>query len=135
MAKSTLRVVLDSNVLISALVFGGTPKAVLDDGFKEQYRLITSTFISEEVKRGLVKLGHDPTEAELLLESYETSAELVYLEEVIPLSRDSKDDPILATAMTGKASHLVTGDNDLLELKTVNGTKIITPAQFLSLQK
>jgi predicted nucleic acid-binding protein len=47
--------------------------------------------------------------------------------------RDPKDDPILACAVEGRASHLVTGDDDLLELDTYEGIRIVSPADFLKL--
>lgn len=128
-----IKVVLDSNVLISALVFKGLPWQVVSAGFREIYQPIYSHFIAEEVKRGLVKLGHTNDEAEILLTAYESVAELVYLADIKPVSRDPKDDPILATALAGKADYIVTGDKDLLVLEKYKRIVIINPANFIKI--
>lgn len=133
MAKSKLKVVLDSNILISALIFGGKPSEVLTAGFGDRYYLVTSSFISEEVVRGLVKLGHTLIEAETLVEAYESAAKLATIKNITPLSRDPKDDPILATAQHGSADYIVTGDKDLLVLEHYGKCKILKPADFLML--
>lgn len=128
--KRRLSVVLDSNILISALVFGGKPRDIVDLGFKNLIDLITSHFISEEVRRGLVKLGHGVDEAEVIIAAYESAAEIVYLEDIVPLSRDQNDDPIIATAVAGRADYIVTGDKDLLVLKRVGRVNVVSPAEF-----
>ena len=51
----------------------------------------------------------------------------------IPVCRDVDDDWILATAVAAQAEYLITGDNDLLTLKTHAGVSIVTPREFLRL--
>lgn len=122
---------LDSNVLISALVFGGKPRAIVDLGFRDAVHLLVSHFITEEVRRGLVKLGHSVDESEAIIAAYESAAEIVFLDDIPPLSRDPKDDPIIATAVAGRADCIVTGDKDLLVLKRNGRVSIVSPAEFI----
>ena len=127
-----LRAVLDSNVLVSALAFKGVPMQVVQNVFIKKFQPLTSIFIAEEVKRTLTdKLGLGRAEAEFLLDTYESVAEIILPEDIEPTSRDPKDDPILAVAIAGEADYVVTGDNDLLILKEFQGIKIISPAEFL----
>lgn len=62
-------------------------------------------------------------------------AELVTVKSKLKLSRDSKDDFLLSLSMDGKATHLITGDSDLLILKKVKKTRIVTINDFLASRK
>ena len=61
--------------------------------------------------------------------------ELVKVKSNVKLSRDNMDDFLLSLSIDGKASHLITGDADLLVLKKVKKTKILTIKSFLSKKK
>lgn len=62
-------------------------------------------------------------------------AEPIRIAERIRLCRDPKDDMLLEIAANGRASHLVTGDADLLHLDPFRGVRIVTPSAFLLLVK
>lgn len=64
-----------------------------------------------------------------------SNAEVVAIPEVLPVSRDPKDDKFLATAKAAGADYVVTEDTDLLDLKEYEGVKIITGAAFLQIIK
>jgi len=59
-------------------------------------------------------------------------AEMVEVLEKLKICRDPKDDKFLELAVAGKATHLVTGDDDLLVLNPFPGCEIISPAEFLT---
>lgn len=55
------------------------------------------------------------------------------IDQTIKECRDPKDDTILEVAINGKATHIITGDQDLLELHPFRGVAILTPTQFLEI--
>ncbi len=58
-------------------------------------------------------------------------SEQVFISEMITQCRDSKDNKFLEVAVNGNATHIITGDGDLLELHPFRGISILTPRQFL----
>jgi len=129
----TIRVVFDTNVVVSALGFGGQPLEALLRAFDEDLQLIASDETLRELERVLA-YDHLPfTEAEqaryphiLRLES-----EIVVPENTIEIVRDSDDDKFLECALEGDAEYVVSGDNDLLDLHSYKGVQIITPAELI----
>jgi uncharacterized protein len=63
--------------------------------------------------------------------SFQEKCELVELDEIPEVVRDQKDNHVLAAAMAGGCSVIVTGDRDLLELNPYEGVEIVTPKEFL----
>jgi putative PIN family toxin of toxin-antitoxin system len=125
-------VVLDTNVWVSALEFGGTPDhAVVHALTKDQ--LAISEFIRAEVERVLTKkFDRDPLELQILLDELLVQALWVEVTgEVKGVCRDSKDDAILETAWRAQADYLVAGDKDLLTLAKFGHTAIIPPSEYL----
>ena len=127
-------VVLDCNVLVSAIGWGGNPRLVLDAVFSGLAEAIGSDEIWREYEERV---------PEILLAA-ERSADpipvlghllaLARFVEPVPLgrrrSRDAKDDPYIATALAGGAC-IVTNDRDLLDMGKPFGVPILTPAEFL----
>jgi len=127
-------VVLDTNVWVSALEFGGTPdRAVLRA--LTQDRLAISDFIRAEIASVLTgKFGRDPVELETELDELLIEARWVEVTgEVRGICRDPKDDAILETAWRAQADYLVAGDKDLLSLGVFRGTRIVSPAAYLAI--
>lgn len=69
------------------------------------------------------------------LELLNSDAEWISPDIKVAASRDSKDNPVLECAVAGQADFIITGDKDLLDLKSFRGIKIITPRQFLMVLK
>jgi len=69
---------------------------------------------------------------ERLLLQIKNEAEFIEVTSDIRLCRDPKDDFLLSLAKDGKATHLITGDKDLLDIETFGATKIVTIADYLS---
>lgn len=127
-------VVLDTNVWISALEFGGVPDKALVRALGED-QLAISAYIESEILRVLQsKFGRDPERSQVRLDELLTRAIVVKVTgEVRGICRDPKDDAILETAWKAGADYLVAGDKDLLALKEFRGIAIVTPAEYLRL--
>lgn len=135
-----LRVVLDTNVIISGLISPkGPPAGILKALKAGRFILVTSQAINEEIlevmdrprlrdKYGLADHMFDI--AFILWEQAEIVAKLPTLK----ATKDPDDDKFLAAAVGGLAHYLVTGDiKDLLGLGEYKGTRIVSPDQFLSI--
>jgi putative PIN family toxin of toxin-antitoxin system len=124
--------VLDTNVLVSALITpGGLPDKLLQHWEANDFTLVTSSAQLDELRRVLAydKLQRfiHPEQAARLLENIRSFAVLAVNLPELNVSSDADDNLILATAIAGRASHLITGDKaDLLLLKAVNDVAIIT---------
>jgi putative PIN family toxin of toxin-antitoxin system len=125
-------VVLDSNVWISALEFGGAPDLAVFRALTRD-RLAISEFIQAEILRVLTtKFGRDPLELQALLDELLVDCLSVEVTGKIKgICRDPKDDAILETAWRARADYLVAGDKDLLSLGMFRGTAIVSPAMYL----
>jgi len=128
-----VRVVLDTNVFIAAVVADGLCRDLV------RVRVLPNTLITSEpllhelrtISRA--KFAVDPVELPLL-EQLNEEAEIVTPAELRGgICRDEDDDVVLATALAGKADVIVTGDEDLLLLKKFRGIEILSPRQFLKL--
>lgn len=128
-----MRIVLDTNVLVSALITRDTPPDRLYIAWKKkQFELLTSDWQLNELsgvlnKSKLQRYLTDKSGTNLLAEMAEFADIATHLPTVL-LSPDPDDNFILATAIAGEADYLVTGDKrDLLSLADVQGIPIITP--------
>jgi putative PIN family toxin of toxin-antitoxin system len=94
--------------------------------------VVASAFILEEFRRNLVKkfgaTGPDASAAADLLRSRFTLVDPKPLE--APACRDPDDDVVLATAVAGSSELLVTGDRDLLDLRSYGQLRIVSPGDF-----
>ena len=132
-----MRIVLDTNVLVSALITKGTPPDLLYQAWDAgSFQLVTSSAQLDDVERVFAYKKLRPyitrDEAEALLETIIAAAFVVARLPVIDSSPDPDDNVILATAIVGKVDLLVTGDKSgLLELKAVHGIPIVTPKEAL----
>lgn len=125
-------VVLDSNVWVSALEFGGTPGLALTQALTVD-QLAISDFIEHEVIRVLTRKFHRELGAlRVVLDDLLPWAYRVQIRHAISgICRDPNDDPILETAVAANADLLVAGDRDLLSLKSFQGIGIVTPMDYL----
>lgn len=132
MVKNRIKVVLDTNVLISAIVFGGIPKKVLNLILKEKFIGVTSISLMAELSEVVhKKFPFRKSDLEYLEDQMITDFEIVKPRKVLRAVRDDDDNRVLEAAVEGGCEFIVTGDEDLLILKTFREIKIITPAEFL----
>jgi putative PIN family toxin of toxin-antitoxin system len=126
-----VRIVLDTNVLVSALHFGGRPRRLLDDVLRGDHTLIIGPAILGELEAVLVKTcGWTSDRAAAVRAEIEAIAEVVTPVEIPRVCRDPDDDQILAIAVIGTVDALVTGDADLLALGAHRGVTISSIADF-----
>lgn len=125
------RIILDTNVFLSALIFGGLPGKVLNFELTEHI-VITTSLLLEEILEKMVNKFHAPKE--ILYAFYN----LVEITEMIPVDpktytelKDQNDSYLLTLAETAKADILITGDTKhLLTLNPWKETQIISPRVF-----
>ncbi len=128
------RIVVDTNVWLSALVFGGIPRCVVELFVHGTVEVVLSEEIFTEMRRKVASkfpdFASDLARMELLLCN---DAETVKLGEItITICRDPGDNRILETAVVGGCDYIVTGDKDLLTLGIYKGIRIMKPADFLT---
>ncbi|MBF0315786.1 MAG: putative toxin-antitoxin system toxin component, PIN family [Oligoflexia bacterium] len=132
--KNPFTVCLDSNVIISGIVFGGLPLRLLEMALSRQYHLVLGTNIISEVSGKLVsKLGLSPSEVSTVLDDLKNVASLFVPVGDMEIISHVKDNLVLEVAINAGCDILVTGDKKhLLPLISVQGVKIESPAQFIS---
>jgi putative PIN family toxin of toxin-antitoxin system len=132
-----VRIVLDTNVLISALAFPGSkPDQVLRRVRRGEIELFISPFILAELDRVLrEKFGFSKKETEARVRVVRSMAHLIHPTEQINVVTAKEDDNrILECALAAQAEFLVTGDKEhLLPLGSYRDTRIVAPAHFLDL--
>jgi putative PIN family toxin of toxin-antitoxin system len=128
-----LKALFDTNVLLAAFLTEGVCEKLLTRARKRQFNLITSPFILHEFERILVRkflaTKQEKETAPALIA--EAAVDIVHPSETPSgACRDSDDDNVLACAVEAAAEYLVTGDKDLLHMKTFKRIHIITPRDF-----
>ena len=128
-----LRVVLDTNVLVSGLAYpGSVPGRILGAWQRGGLDVVLSRYILDEMVRVLPKLSSNkrsPAEIRDLADSFMFVAAIVEPSgEVDEGLRDQADQPVLGTLLAAQADYLITGDKDLLALAA--RYPIVTPAAF-----
>jgi uncharacterized protein len=129
-----LRVVLDTNVLVSAIISDGKSRELLKKGIANQYSIVMSDLILKELITVLRRPKFDLSEDELqrTIIALIRTAEVVKVKTKIKaVKEDPKDDMIIETAIDGCADTIVTGDNHLLALKCFRGIKVTTVEKML----
>ena len=130
-----MRVVVDTNVVVSALLFGASvPGRAFVRVLNRGTILSSRSFVKEldDVLRR-AKFDHYVTreDRDRFLEALIRESELVDISETVNACRDPEDDRILELAVNGYADFVITGDADLLAMDPFRGTRIVTPADFL----
>lgn len=130
--ENHVRVVLDTNILISAIGFGGAPRAALLLAIQEKIKGVISPVLLieliEVINKKFPKLIPDLLGIEA---SINESFLIVQPKKSLNIVRDIDDNKVLEAAVEGRCDFIITGDQDLLELGMFKGIKIVTPAQFL----
>jgi uncharacterized protein len=130
-----VRIVLDTNVLIAALIARGTCHELLEHCVV-QHELITSEFILNELREKLTDKFKYPEamsdEAVAVLRSRMKVINPTPLKD--PVCRDADDDNILAAAVDARCDFIITGDKDLLVLNPYEGVSIVSPRAFFDVE-
>ena len=128
-----MKIVLDTNVLISGIFWQGVPSEILKAWSAGKMTLCISPEILDEyleVSKALSK-KYPSVEIEPVLDCIARYSKM-YFGVVLPapVSRDPDDDKFLACAMSAKSKVIISGDKDLLDIKTYSGIKIYSPSDF-----
>lgn len=127
-----MKIIIDTNVVISGTFFGGYPRKILKAVVNNEVSAYASKSIVDEYleiideminsKQGkITKKILDPFIKKLIVIKPTTKIEL---------SRDSDDDKFIECAVDSKATYIVSGDKDLLDIKKYNNIKIVTAKKF-----
>ena len=125
-------VVFDSNIWVSALRFGGVPMAALRTAFV-RHTIASCEEIEAEVVRVLnLKFDWDSVSATKTMNGYlDGSLRVQVTARLQNVCRDPFDDMVLECALVAGAAHIVSGDKDLLSLRSYSGISILTAREFL----
>ncbi len=133
-----MRVVLDTGILIAALITVDTPPdKIYKAWLKKRFELFTSEWQLEEFRRvsRYPKLRDyiTPSEAGHMVNGLRWRATMLESLPTVDLCNDPDDNPVLAMTLKSKADFLVTGDKrDLLSMERIGETPIVSAAVFLS---
>jgi putative PIN family toxin of toxin-antitoxin system len=129
-----IRVVLDTNVLISAVIYGGNPRRVLEAVISGTVQMS----VSEDLVQELQDVLQRPQFGLSIQYIHNTVAEFTSLAEWVAPQKhhelvveDSSDNLILDCAVAAEADYLVTGDSHLLRLHKFGEMRIVTPQELL----
>ena len=130
--------VLDTNVIVSALLFKNSqPRQALDKA-RHQGNVLMSEFIWQEITEVLTRPKFERYVSSIERELFITwLGELVYFVEIsktVNVCRDAKDDKFLELAVNGNAELIVSGDQDLLILNPFLRISIVTARDFLGVE-
>ena len=134
-----MRVVLDTGILLAALITADTPPDLIYRAWrKKAFEMVSSEWQLEEVRRvsryPKLRKYLKPAEVGTLVNGIRHEATVVQALPNVELSPDPYDNPILAAAIEGGADYLVTGDKrDLLSLGKIETVQIITARAFADL--
>lgn len=127
-----MRILLDTNVVISAILFGGNPRQLLEASLAGDLDFVTSPPLLAEFETVLTKKFKFPsTMAASIRAELEALSEVVEPAPARRVMRTAADDLVLATAVAGAAETIVTGDRELLALETYEGIAIESPRTLI----
>jgi putative PIN family toxin of toxin-antitoxin system len=136
-----LRVIADSNVLVSALLWTGIPHEIVKLAEKKKIRLYSSLPIIEEISEVLIRpkfierIGELKTTPEELIEALLSIVEVVHPTIFVnEIKTDADDNRILECGIAAGADFIVSGDPHLLRVKSFRNIPIVTPRKFIELE-
>ena len=129
-----MRIVCDTNVLVSGILFNGPPRRILERIALGKIENAISFEILAEAKDVLArpKFGLRAEQVAGIIETFtETFVLVAPTERVSVVKDDPDDDRILEAALVARAEIIISGDKHLLNLQSWNGIEILSPADFL----
>ena len=127
-----MKVVVDTNVVISGVFFGGYPRQILEAVVREKITACATMeiifkydgIIEEMIQRKQGNLRKD------ILSPFIAELELIEKNTQLTVCRDPDDDKFIACAVDAKALYIISGDKDLLDIREYQDIEIITAADF-----
>jgi putative PIN family toxin of toxin-antitoxin system len=129
-----MRIVADTNVIVSALVFGGLPRRIFELSEAGAYEFFYSPNIQDETYRVLKEkfLWEERRLASYLADFWKTGFSVVPAQRIEVVTEDPDDDRILECALCAQADVIVSGDRHLLKVGRFGPIRILSPRQFLN---
>lgn len=131
-----MRIVIDTNVMISAIFWTGKPKQLLNKVRNKRVVYLTSKDLLDELKDILIRKDKpfklSEGEAERAVTGIRELGEMVQTHSQVTVCKDQRDNHVIGCAIDGEAECIVSRDIHLLGLKTFRGVKIITVSDFLN---
>ncbi len=133
------RLVLDTNVVASALLWGGTPRLLLQAAREKRIRILTSTPLLAELtdilgrRKFEKKLAASTLTVDQIVDRYAMLASLVRPAPTPRIAPDPDDDVVIATALAANAELIVTGDQPLLSVTSYQGIRIISVSEAIQI--
>ena len=135
-----MRAVIDTNVLIAALLWRGPPHALLEQLRAGTMTLVSSPALLAELAEVIGRAKFDAILVQSNTSRERALAEVRQLADVVeplplahPVCRDPDDDHVLALALAAKAELIVSGDNDLRSMKSFENIAIVAPAEAVTM--
>ena len=128
------KVVIDTDIYISAIFWGGKPREVVDLGRDKKILIFTSLDIEEEIAEKLrTKFKLDEEEVNRILLDFSIfTIPVEVTKRVQAVPNDPEDDKFIECAISCNADYIVSGDRHLLNLKEYAGIRILKASEFLS---
>ena len=128
-----MRIVIDTNVIASAIFFGGRPYQLLHYIMEDCVEVVASEEIVDEYEEIILRLQqkYPAITTKIPLHDMLPKLEIIRVSSDIHVSRDPDDDKFISCAVDGKCLYIVSGDNDLLSIGEYDGIEILTVADFL----
>ena len=130
-----MRIVIDTNVVASAIFFGGRPAELLRMVIRRELSAVATDEIIDEYQATVNYLlgKYDGRRLELSIVPIFSAMEIIPATSRVEVCRDSDDNKFISCAVDGNCYYVVSGDKDLLSLKQYGDVKIITVTEFLEL--
>ena len=131
-----MRVVLDTNVVMSGIFWSGSTEKILQLWSQGRFKLIISLAVFDEYKEIIKRLSrkYELRSADSILNDIFIGADLVEPgAELVPACDDPDDMMFLELAVAGKADYLVSGDKHLLKVGNYRGGRVVKPSDFINL--
>lgn len=134
-SSTKYRVVIDTNVFISAILKSGNPARIVTLWRYGKIHLLLSPYLAAEILSVLDRLGITSTYIQQLTYRLEHYTIQILPASHITLCQDPKDNQIFSLAVDGAADYIITGDSDLPILGNIEKTMIMKPKEFLEVMK
>ncbi len=128
-----MRIVIDTNVIASAVFFGGRPYQLLRYIMENHVEVVASKEIVDEYEEIILRLQQKYSAITTKIPFHDILAklEIIRVSSDIHVSRDPDDDKFISCAVDGKCLYIVSGDSDLVSIGKYEGIEILTVADFL----
>ncbi|MCL4360329.1 putative toxin-antitoxin system toxin component, PIN family [Patescibacteria group bacterium] len=134
MAKPSVKVVLDTNILISAVGFGGKPHTIFELTLNDQLTAVTSPILLAELadvvsKRfSVLAITFKDIDREI-----RKKFQIVEPQKSVHLAGDESDNRVLEAGEAGNSQFIITGDQHLLKIKKYKDMLLLDPAEFIQI--